>query len=130
MIRPVSLTVLALAALAAAGCSTSMSRAGLGPDVGAAIRDYYEANASEFDNGLCLSPYIDGITQTRVLDDDGEHLTVEIRYLYRDRVKDERDGLIRECVDYGGRQFVLERRGDQVQVIEMSGPQRGHGQTS
>jgi hypothetical protein len=125
MIRPFSVTLLALAALAAGGCSTPMSRAGLEPDVGAAIRDYYEAHATESSGGLCQAPYIDGITQTRVLDDDGERLTLEIRYLYRDWIKDRRDNGIRDCVDYGERRFVLQRHDDRVEVTEMTGPQRG-----
>lgn len=125
MSRPVSSAFLALAALVAAGCTTATSRAGLDSGAETAIRDYYLAHALEYDGAVCPAPYIDGITQARVLDDDGERMTVEIRYLFRDWIKDRRDSGIRDCVDYAGRSFVLERHDDRIEVVEMTGPQRG-----
>lgn len=117
--------VMALTALLASGCTTAMSRAGLDSDAETAIRQYYWENALEYDGAVCPAPYIDGITQAHVLDDDGERLTVEIRYLFRDWIKDRRDSGIRDCVDYAGRSFVLERQGDRIEVVEMTGPRRG-----
>jgi hypothetical protein len=91
-----------------------------------AIKRYYEAHASER-GGQCLAPYIDGFTSTQVVEDGRERLVVDVRYLYRDRYKDneagmEGDGGVTGCVGYGARRFVLARSDDTLTVEQMSGP--------
>jgi hypothetical protein len=93
-----------------------------------AIKRYYEAHASEY-NGQCLAPYINGFTNIQVVEETPDRLVVDARYLYRDWVKDQRGsdsngGMMRECVRYNQRTFVLARHDDQFEVTEMSGPRR------
>ena len=88
---------------------------------------YYEAHASE-GGGQCLAPYIAGITNTKVVENHGERLTIDVRYLYRDRIKDQTRGnpadALTLCFGFGGRRFVLASNGDSLDVEEMSGPRR------
>lgn len=107
-----------------AGCANSPWQP---PAYEAAMKNYYEAHASE-KNGRCLAPYIDGFTTVQVLEQTPERMVVDARFLYRDWVKD-RDGrqdggMARECIGYGQRSFVLARTDDRLEVTEMSGPRR------
>jgi hypothetical protein len=92
-----------------------------------AIERYYAAHASER-GGQCLAPYIDGFTTTQVVEDDPARLVVDVRYLYRDRYKDNESGKegngMTGCVGYGARRFVLARSDDGLTVEQMSGPRR------
>jgi hypothetical protein len=92
-----------------------------------AIKRYYEAHASER-GGQCLAPYIDGFTRTQVVEDGPERLVVDVRYLYRDRYKDNESGVdgnaMTGCINYGTRRFVLARSDDALTVEQMSGPRR------
>ncbi len=54
-----------------------------------AMKRYYEAHATE-QWGYCSTPYIDGLTQVQVVDNQPDKLVVDVRYLYRDRQKDGR----------------------------------------
>jgi hypothetical protein len=123
-LRFVTLALLVIAALVA-GCANAPWQP---PVYETAIKSYYEAHASEY-NGQCLAPYIDGFTRIEVVEETPDRLVVDARYLYRDRVKDQRGSddngsFMRECVRYNQRTFVLARNDDQLQVTEMSGPRR------
>ena len=86
------------------------------------VMRYYERHASE-ENRTCLSPYIDGLTQVSVVEDTPERLVVDVRYLYRDRFKDDRgNGMGRECSGYAGRRFTLAKTDAGITVVEMTGP--------
>jgi uncharacterized protein YceK len=115
---------LLLLALLLAGCSSVF---GEQSPLDGTIKRYYEAHANER-SGQCLAPYIDGITRTQVLEDTPERLVVEVRYLYRDRYKDNEAGMEGNgqtgCVGYGERRFVLARSGDSLEVESMSGPRK------
>jgi hypothetical protein len=97
------------------------------PAYEAAMKNYYEAHASE-KNGRCLAPYIDGFTTVDVLEETPERLVVDARYLYRDWVKDRpgpgNKGEGSECVGFGQRSFVLAQSDDRLAVTEMSGQRR------
>ena len=115
---------LLLPALILAGCT---SASGDQSQIDGTIERYYEAHASER-GGQCLAPYIDGITRTDVVKDSPDRLVVDVRYLYRDRIKDQprdnpADALI-GCVGYGERQFVLARSDDTLTIEQMTGPRR------
>ena len=85
---------------------------------------YYETHASE-ENRTCLSPYMYGLTQVDAVEEQPERLVVDVRYLSRDRDKDDRgDGLGRECSDYGERRFTLRKAGECFEVLDMTGAQR------
>jgi hypothetical protein len=91
-----------------------------------AMKRYYEAHASE-DHGQCLKPYIDGLTQVAVVDDQPERLVVDVRYFYRDRLKDDRgqDGFGRECTGYAGRRFDFGKGPTgAVEILDMTGERR------
>ena len=115
---------LLLPALLLAGCSSVL---GEQSPLDGTIERYYEAHASER-TGQCLAPYIDGITRTQVIEDTPERLVLDVRYLYRDRYKDNEAGMdgngLTGCVGYGTRQFVLARSDDTLTVEQMSGPRR------
>jgi hypothetical protein len=92
-----------------------------------AVMSYYERYAIE-ENRTCLSPFMYGLTQVDVVDEQPDRLVLDIRYLYRDRNKDDRgDGLGRECSNYGERRFTLRKGGVRFEVLEMTGPQHTAG---
>lgn len=88
-----------------------------------AMKRYYQAHATE-KNGRCRAPYIDGFTRVEVVEDTPERTLVDVRYLYRDGVKDGGEQPFTECIGYGQRSFVLAQSDDRMQVLEMSGPRR------
>ncbi len=90
-----------------------------------AMKGYYEAHASE-EHGQCLRPYIDGLTQVTVVDSQPERLVVNVRYLYRDWLKNDggQDGFRRECTGYAGRSFTFGKGTAGVEVVDMTGPRR------
>lgn len=114
-----------VSALLLAGCTSVAAEP---PETHTAIKRYYEAHASE-NTGQCLAPYIDGFTTVRAVDSDPERMVLEVRYMYRDRIKDEQadQGMRNPCVGYGERRFVLAKSEGAWKVEEMSGPQRGRG---
>jgi hypothetical protein len=92
-----------------------------------AVMRYYASHATE-ENRTCLSPYMYGLTQVDVVEQEPERLVVDVRYLYRDRNKDDRgDGLGRECTNYGERRFTLARGATGLEVLDMTGPQHSTG---
>ena len=119
-----------VATLMVAGCAASrVPETGFGDRqaLERAIISYYERHAAE-ENRTCLSPFMYGLTQVNVVEDQPERLVLDVRYLYRDRNKDDRgDGLGRECSDYGERRFTLQKDGAGFEVLEMTGPKRTVG---
>jgi hypothetical protein len=87
------------------------------------VMRYYERHATE-ENRTCLSPYIDGVTQVDVVEDTPERVVVDVRYLYRDRSKDDtgENGFGRECSGYASRRFTLGKGAAGVEVLGMTGP--------
>jgi hypothetical protein len=104
-----------------AGCA---SGSGLPPDTERAIETYYADHASE-EHDRCVAPYIDGFTRVEIVEDSPERQVVDARYLYGDRIKDRQQDGGRQCVGYNGRRFTLAKSDAGVEVIEMTGPQRG-----
>ena len=84
-----------------------------------AIRTYYERHASE-ENQTCLTPYIEGLTRVTVVEEQPARLVLDARYLYRDRLKDDNNGIGRECTGYAARQFTLEKNDAGLAVVGMS----------
>ena len=118
---------LALLALPAAGCATRLPNTDFAEPAALerAMNRYYEAHASE-QYGYCLRPYLDGVTQVAVIDEQPQRLVVDMRYLYRDRLKDDRGGGFgRECTGHAGRRFTLAKgSAGGVEVLDMTGPRR------
>jgi hypothetical protein len=121
---------LAFVIVLAAGCAGSrVPETGFGDRqaLERAIMSYYERHATE-ENRTCLSPFMYGLTRVDVVEEQPERLVLDVRYLYRDRNKDDRgDGLGRECSNYGERRFTLDKDGAGFEVLEMTGPQRTAG---
>jgi hypothetical protein len=113
-----------LSALLLVGCVSAAAEA---PEARTAIKRYYEAYASE-NTGQCLAPYIDGFTRVQVIESGTERMVLDVRYMYRDRVKDQQSsgdqGMRNVCVGFGERRFVLANSQGAWRVEEMSGPRR------
>jgi hypothetical protein len=90
-----------------------------------AMTAYYEAHAME-QWGYCLTPYIDGLTQVSVVDNQPDKLVLDVRYLYRDRQKGtQQNSFVTECVSYAGRQFTFGKdKAGGVEVVDMTGLRR------
>jgi hypothetical protein len=110
-----------LALLAAACQGTPIG--GRSPVEGS-VAAYYAAHASE-EGGVCLQPYMDGITAVRPVEETAEERrTVRVRYFYRDRFKTTRENA-GTCIGFDERNFTLaEGPGGEWQVVDMSGPRR------
>jgi hypothetical protein len=135
----IRLLCLGLTVALVAGCATSNRLPSTSFAQPAALEQamerYYEAHATE-QYGYCSTPYIDGLTQVAVVDNQPDKLVVDIRYLYRDRSKNDRgqsqttngggqSGFGHECTNFAGRQFTLGKNAaGAVQVLDMTGPRR------
>jgi hypothetical protein len=96
------------------------------------IKQYYEARAFE-ENGRCTAVILEGVTQSRVVEEGSDRLVVDLGYYYRDMGHDGDDceelrpmrcGFFRECRGFAQRQFTVEKTTEGFKVIEMSGPQQ------
>ena len=102
-----------------------------GAPVQAAISTYYRDHAVEYDAGPCYRPYFDAITKVEVIEEDAEHLVLELRYSFRDRLRDDEDtnrvppSSRRVCWGFESRQFTLGKETGVVRVTDMSGARRG-----
>jgi hypothetical protein len=97
------------------------------------LKQYYERNALE-EGGVCASPLLEGVTRSRVVEQDGDRLAVDLGYYYRDMIRDGDDcsrfrllrcGVMRECQGFASRSFVVEREPDGFRVVEMGGDRKG-----
>jgi hypothetical protein len=117
----------ALLAGLVAACATSLPKTSFAEPatVKQAMQGYYEGHATE-EYGYCSTPYIDGLTQVKVVTDQPDRLVLDVRYLYRDRFKQDRgDNRGHECTNYGGRRFTFGKSpAGNVEVADMTGPRR------
>ena len=106
-----------------------------GKQAESAISTYYEDHASE-DYGRCNRPFFDAITRVGVVEETADHLVLDVRYKYWDRLRDEEDSSVRGpgmessrkvCWGFESRQFTLEKSNGDLKVVEMTGPVRGQG---
>jgi hypothetical protein len=94
------------------------------------LKQYYERNALE-EGGVCSSPLLEGVTRSRVVEEDGR-LSVDLGYYYRDMIRDDCRPLpnagcraLPECRGFAARSFVVEREADGFRVVEMGGDKKG-----
>lgn len=98
-------------------------------DLGAEIRRYYAAHATEQD-GACPSPRIASITTPKPLPSEAPPTTLTVHYSYFDASVEEPPDwshvLVaeRECTGFGEREFTFVRRKSGTQVVDMSGEHR------
>ena len=100
-------------------------------EIQSAVSRYYEAHAVE-DDQRCWRPYFDTVTKVSVLDEQADRLVLDVRYAYRDRLRDDQDssnpilpGSRRVCWGFESRRFTLAKSEGRLRVIEMSGDMRG-----
>lgn len=84
------------------------------------IKQYYQDHAGERD-GLCRRPYMDVITRIDLVEDTATGLVVDLRYSFRDRIRDDDDGHGRGCNGFESRRFTLKSVDGNVWVVAMSG---------
>jgi hypothetical protein len=109
----------AMMALAIPACTTPTDEfAGIEPQILA----FYEARAFER-NATCPRPFIRSITRAEERSDDGRLVVLSVDYVWDIRLRSSRFG--NTCQGFGSRLFTLERTGDGLRVVEMSGEQRG-----
>lgn len=85
------------------------------------IEQFYRHHASE-DGGRYTRPFIDAITMVNVIEDTPERRMAEIRYRYRDRLRDEDPGSQRKiCQGFASRTYTLRPKGNELVVADMSG---------
>jgi hypothetical protein len=110
-----------------AGCATRLPSASFAEPAALeqAMNDYYESHAME-EWGYCMTPYIDGLTQVAVVEDQPDKLVVDLRYLYRDRQKgNSQNSSVLDCTSYAGRQFAFGKgKTGGVEVVDMTGLRR------
>ena len=113
------------ALFAAGGCANPFVE----EDLGAEIRRYYAAHATEQD-GACPNPRIASITAPKPLPTEEPPTTLTVRYSYFDASVEETPDwshvLVadRACTGFAEREFTLVRRKTGTQVIDMSGERR------
>jgi hypothetical protein len=101
-----------------------------GAPVQAAVAAYYKGHAMEHDGRPCYRPYFDAITKVDVVEEDVDHLVLELRYAFQDRIRDHEDtnrmppSTRRVCWGFKSRQFTLSKDNGGIQVTEMTGPIR------
>ena len=98
------------------------------------IKQYYELNALE-EGGRCSAPLLDGVSRSRVVEDEPGRFEIDLVYYYRDMIRDGGDDCDRlpnagcrallECRGFAERSFVVAREADRLRVLEMSGPKKG-----
>ena len=97
----------------------------------AELRSHYRSNAWE-QEGDCRAPYLDGILETRTVEETDDQVVLEVSYAYRDLIGDENESDILgvggsdRCQGVEQRTFTLEKLGEErYEVVAMSGRKRG-----
>jgi len=128
---------LALLLIGAGACDPTKNPAwtlGGEPGLLFTIKQYYELNALE-EGGRCKAPLLEGVSRSRVVEDEPGRFEVDLAYYYRDMIRDGGDDCdrlpnagcraLRECRGFAERSFVVAREADRLEVLEMSGPKKG-----
>ena len=136
--RLLIITAVALACGSLAGCQQFWRESGVW-DVGEHqgllldLSNYYHRHAIE-EGGRCHSPYIDGVTDAAVSDEEDGAFDVQLRYYYRDFLNDGNDDcsrrrplrctILRECRGFAARSFKVAKTETGYDVLDMSGARR------
>ena len=96
------------------------------------VKQYYEWNATE-EAGLCTRPILEGVTRSATIAETEDELVLQLAYYYRDFVRDDDDCselrparcfILPECRGFAERTFTIARRGEVLEVVDMSGEKR------
>ena len=132
-LRGLALPVIVLVALGACDPKSNPAWSLAGePGMLFTIKQYYELNALE-EGGRCSAPLLEGVSRSRVVEDEPGRFEIDLAYYYRDTIRgDDCDPLpnagcrvLRECRGFAERSFVVAREADRLEVVEMSGPKKG-----
>ena len=133
--RRLGLALLASGALVLGACDPTRNPAwtlGGEPGMLFTIKQYYELNALE-EGGICSAPLLEGVTRSRVVEDEPGRFDVDLGYYYRDMIRGDDCrplpnagcSALRECRGFAERSFVVGREADRLKVLAMSGPKKG-----
>jgi len=133
--RTLGLALLTVAALALGACDPKRNPAwtlGGEPGLLFTVKQYYELNALE-EGGTCSAPLLEGVTRSRVVEEEPDRFVVDLGYYYRDMIRgDDCRPLpnagcraLPECRGFAERSFVVGKEADRLRVLEMSGPRKG-----
>ena len=133
--RTLGLALLTVAALALGACDPKRNPAwtlGGEPGLLFTVKQYYELNALE-EGGTCSAPLLEGVTRSRVVEDEPGRFDVDLGYYYRDMIRGDDCrplpnagcSALRECRGFAERSFVVGKEADRLRVLEMSGPRKG-----
>jgi hypothetical protein len=115
----------ALAVVTLAACTADRAAEPVTPPVDAAIKAYYSDRALE-ENAFCTTPYIDRITQSRVVEDNDRQLVLDVRYFFRSQAGPSSDDItmFNRCEGFASRTFTFDRSGGGLSLAGMTGDQR------
>jgi hypothetical protein len=133
--RRFGLVLLATVALVLGACDPTRNPAwtlGGEPGMLFTIKQYYELNALE-EGGRCSAPLLEGVSRSRVVEEEPGRFEVDLGYYYRDMIRgDDCRPLpnagcraLRECRGFAERSFVVAKEPDGLEVLDMSGPKKG-----
>lgn len=98
------------------------------------VQNYYESRGTE-EGGRCSAPILVGVSRSQVLADDPSQMVIELTYLYRDYIRDNRrvdprrplrNRINPQCRGYATRTFTINKGEDgELTVAGMTGGQRG-----
>ena len=114
-----------VAVLALAACTADRAAEPVPPQVDAAIKQYYGDRALE-ENAFCTTPYIDRITESRVVEDNDRQLVLDVRYFFRSQAGPSQDDItmFNRCEGFASRTFTFDRSGGGLSLAGMTGDQR------
>lgn len=122
----VSMRSAALVLLGLSGCSWPGPSLQGQPGLQYEVISFYNRRAMER-SATCPNPEMQSITSSRITRDDGQNVTMDIRYYWVDwsQAVDMAGGNITTCRDWSERTFTFARdTGGKLQVVSMSGSQK------
>lgn len=128
-------TGVGLAILALVACDPTKNPAwtlGGEPGMLFVVKQYYELNALE-EYGRCSSPILEGVSRSRVSENEPGRFDVDLSYYYRDMGHDRCEdrlpnagcSMLYDCRGFAERSFVVGKDKEGLSVLEMSGPKKG-----
>lgn len=133
--RPALVAGVGLALLALIACDPTKNPAwtlGGEPGMLFVVKQYYELNALE-EYGRCSSPILEGVSSSRVVEDEPGRFNIDLTYYYRDMGHDRCErrlpngacSALMECRGFAERSFAVGKDKEGLSVLEMSGPKKG-----
>ena len=122
----VSVRLAALALLGVSGCSWPGPSLQGQPGLQYQVISFYNGRAMER-SAVCPNPEMQSITSSRIIRDDDQTVTMDIRYYWVDwsQAVDINGGNVTTCRDWSERNFTFTRdSAGKLQVVAMTGAQK------